>query len=119
MASTQETGIIKSDGIGRVRYSQAYKDEVVAAYRASGMSAAAFAKHCGVKYPTFVSWVAKGKTESSPRGGDEGGQRFILAQIGGSQAEVPLKVELPGGVLVHVSNPDQLVLLAELLKAIR
>jgi len=63
--------------------------------------------------------VAKGRTESSPRGDDEGGQRFILAQIGGSQAEVPLKVELPGGVMVHVSSPDQLGLLAELLKAIR
>jgi hypothetical protein len=34
MASTQETStsIIKSDRVGRTRYSQAYKDEVVAAY---------------------------------------------------------------------------------------
>jgi len=37
------------------------KDEVVAAYQQSGMSAAAFATHCGVKYPTLASWVAKAK----------------------------------------------------------
>jgi hypothetical protein len=39
MASTQETStsIIKGDRAGRTRYSQAYKDEVVAAYRQSGM----------------------------------------------------------------------------------
>lgn len=63
MASTQETStsIIKSDRVGRTRYSQAYKDEVVAAYQQSGMSAVAFAHHCGVKYPTFVSWVSKAR----------------------------------------------------------
>ena len=55
MASTQETStntIIKSDRMGRTRYSQAYKTEVVTAFEQSGMSAAAFAKHCGVKYST-------------------------------------------------------------------
>jgi hypothetical protein len=29
------------------------------------MSAAAFAEHCGVKYPTFASWIAKGKRSAS------------------------------------------------------
>ena len=61
MADTQETptSIIKSDRSGRTRYSQSYKDEVVAAYQQSNMSAAAFAQHCGVKYSTFAPWVAK------------------------------------------------------------
>ncbi|WP_411826082.1 IS66 family insertion sequence element accessory protein TnpA [Luteolibacter sp. AS25] len=124
MASTQETftSIIKSDRAGRTRYSKAYKDEVVAAYHQSNMSAAAFAQHCGVKYPTFASWVAKARQYSASSDGkaDEGiGQRFILAEIGGSLADAPLKVELPGGVIVHVSSSDQLGLLTDLLNAIR
>jgi len=123
MASTQETStsIIKSDRAGRTRYSQTYKDEVVAAYHQSNMSAAAFAQHCGVKYPTFASWVSKARQPSLVSHGktkEDGSQRFILAEIGGSQADAPLKVELPGGVIVHVSSSNQLGLLADLLKAL-
>ncbi|MCB1129930.1 MAG: transposase [Verrucomicrobiae bacterium] len=122
MASTQETStsIIKSDRAGRTRYSQAYKDEVVASYRQSGMSAAAFAAHCGVKYPTLAAWVAKAKAAGSGRSEwEEDGQRFLLAEIGCGQADVPLKLELPGGVIVHMSSSRQLGLLAELLKVLR
>ena len=119
MASIQETStsIIKSDRSGRTRYSQAYKDEVVAAYRQSSMSTAAFAQHCGVKYPTLASWVAKaGRASGQPD--ESSGQRFILAEIGSGPADGSLKVELPGGVIVHVSSSQQLGLLADLLKAL-
>lgn len=91
----------------------------MAAYQQSGMSAAAFATHCGVKYPTLASWVAKAKAPGCGRAGaDDGGQRFILAEIGGGGTDVPLKVELPCGVIVHVSSSRQLGLLADLLKAL-
>ncbi|MFT5108737.1 MAG: hypothetical protein ACI9UA_004381 [Pseudoalteromonas tetraodonis] len=53
MASTSDdlpTTIIKRDRAGRPRYTQQYKDEVLAAYQASGMSGPAFAEHCGLKY---------------------------------------------------------------------
>jgi hypothetical protein len=122
MASTQETStsIIKSDRVGRTRYSQAYKDEVVAAYQQSGMSAAAFADHCGVKYPTFVSWVSKARQAGCAHAGrDEHGQQFILAEIGCGGTDVPLKLELPGGVIIHVSSSRHLGLLADLLKTLR
>lgn len=120
MASIQETStsIIKSDRVGRTRYSQAYKDEVVAAYRQSNMSAAAFAEHCGVKYPTFASWVARaGGAQRGAQSQQSNDQRFLLAEIG-SESDVPLKIELPGGVMVHVSSADQLGLLTNLLKAL-
>jgi transposase-like protein len=89
MASTQETStsIIKSDRSGRTRYTQAYKAEVVTAYQQSGMSAAAFAAHCGVKYPTLASWVAKSKaTDRDHYDVNHPGQHFILAQIGSPHA---------------------------------
>ena len=121
MASTQETStntIIKSDRMGRTRYSQAYKTEVVTAFEQSGMSAAAFAKHCGVKYPTLASWVAKAKTftPSKTRGNDEA--RFIIAEFGSGSIDAPLKLELPSGMMVHVSSAHQFGLLAELLKTL-
>jgi hypothetical protein len=50
---------IKSDRIGRTRYRPQYKAEVLAAYKTSGLSGPAFARECGIKYPTFASWVAK------------------------------------------------------------
>ena len=60
MASTSDsTSIIKSDRIGRTRYSAEYEAEVVAAFDGSGLSGPAFAKQCGIKYPTFAAWVAK------------------------------------------------------------
>ena len=121
MASIQETStsIIKSDRAGRTRYSRAYKQEVVAAYEQSGMSAAAFAVHCGIKYPTFASWVAKARQPGGDfSASEEEGQRFILAEIGSGGPDLPLKLELPGGVIVHVTSPQQLGLLADLLKAL-
>jgi hypothetical protein len=122
MTSTQETStsIIKSDRSGRTRYSQSYKDEVVVAYQQSNMSAAAFAGHCGIKYPTFASWVAKAKRSnaSSACNTDGDNQQFILAEFGGTQSDSPLKIELPGGAIVHLSSSSQLGLLAELLKTL-
>ena len=122
MASTQETStsIIKNDRVGRTRYSQAYKDEVVTAYRQSNMSAAAFAEHCGVKYPTFASWVAKARQAGGDSSAaDHGVQRFLLAEIGGPESVSAIKLELPGGLIAHVSSTSQLGLLAELIKTIR
>jgi transposase-like protein len=47
MTSIQETisgTLVKSDRVGRTRYTKTYKVEVIAAYEQSGMSAAAFAE---------------------------------------------------------------------------
>ncbi len=57
MASTRDdlrTSIIKRSQRGTDGYTQQYRDEVLAAFEASGMSGAAFAKHCGLKYQTFA-----------------------------------------------------------------
>ena len=50
--------IVKSDRSGRIRYSAQYKQEVIAAFEASSLSGPVFARQCGIKYPTFASWVA-------------------------------------------------------------
>jgi hypothetical protein len=49
------THIIKSDRTGRTRYTRQYKQEVLAAFESSSLSAPVFAAQCGIKYPTFSS----------------------------------------------------------------
>jgi transposase-like protein len=123
MASIQETTsgeLVKSDRVGRTRYTKAYKAEVIQSYEQSGMSAAAFAEHCGVKYPTFASWIAKVKltaSANSPSKNDDT-QQFIIAEIGSPRMDAALKLELPSGVIVHLSSASQLGLLSDLLKTL-
>lgn len=123
MTSIQETTLgtlVKSDRVGRTRYTKTYKVEVIAAYEQSGMSAAAFAEHCGVKYPTFASWIAKANRSASrdPHCESDDTQQFIIAEFGAPRTDASLKLELPSGVIVHVSSSSQLSLLADLLKTL-
>ena len=123
MASMQEeavTSIVKSDRAGRTRYTAKYKSEVVTAFEASGLSGPAFARQCGIKYPTFAAWVAKGRSPDRSQKSAPPASPFIIAEIGGGipgGSEV-LEVRLPGGAIVLADTPRQLALLAELLKAL-
>ena len=123
MASTSDdfpTTIIKSDRTGRPRYTQQYKDEVLAAYEASGMSGPAFAEHCGLKYPTFAGWAAKRKKVASPARRPAGEQQFILAEFSTAPGSGSggLHVELPGGASARLADPGQADLLAALIRAL-
>lgn len=84
------------------------------------MSAAAFAEHCGVKYPTLVSWIAKEKLTASvnPQSKSEDTQQFIIAEFSSHRMDAALKLELPSGVIVHLSSASQLGLLSDLLKTL-
>ncbi len=113
--------IIKSDRTGRPHYTQQYKDEVLAAYDASGMSGPAFAEHCGLKYSTFAGWVSKRRREedqNSTPGGNPTNQQFVLADFGIGPASSELRIELPGGASARLSDADQAGLLAALIKAL-
>jgi hypothetical protein len=113
--------IIKSDRTGRLRYTQQYKEEVLAAYEASGMSGPAFAEHCGLKYPTFASWVSKRRREedqSNVPAGDATNQQFVLAEFGAPSESGGLHIELPGGASARLSDASQANLLAALIRAL-
>jgi len=122
MASTSETSatsnIIKSDRVGRARYSASFKAEVLAAYARSGMSGPAFAQQCGVKYPTFAAWVSKGRGQAKATPSGNASQRFVLAEFSGPASDAVLKVEFPGGAIAHVTSTSQAGLLASLLKSL-
>jgi DNA-binding transcriptional regulator YiaG len=49
--------ILKQDNLGRVLTPLAKRQEILAAFDGSGMSAARFAAMVGINYSTFCSWV--------------------------------------------------------------
>jgi transposase len=71
--------IIKSDRTGRTRYTAEYKREVIDAFEPSGLSGPAFARQCGIKYPTFAAWLTKRRKEGQPSSDPADRPAFVLA----------------------------------------
>lgn len=111
----QSVGIlVKSDRLGRTRYTQQYKQEVLAAFESSSLSAPVFAGQCGIKYPTFAAWLAQRK---------QGGSKpvsatptFLLAEFSSVSGTAALEIHLPGGAVARASDAGEVRLLAELLR---
>lgn len=124
MQEEVETSIIKSDRVGRAQYSHEYKSKVLAAFKQSGMSAAAFAEQCGVKYPTFASWVTKARKKHDQRGESRPSVQattnptFLVAEVPAQTETASLSIELPGGAFLKITDPAQLPLAAALLKSL-
>ena len=111
----QATGtIIKSDRSGRTRYTPQYKQEVLAAFQSSSLSAPAFSAQCGIKYPTFAAWIAAQKRPAPDRPG--GHAAFLIAEVANVSDETVLEVRLPCGAVACAAGSDQVRLLAELLR---
>jgi len=110
--------IIKSDTAGRPRYNRDYREKILEAYADSGMSGPAFAKHCGIKYPTFISWVAAKKRAEAAFSRDSG-QKFLLAEVAPAVATAShsaLHIALPGGASATIDDVTSLPLLAALIR---
>ena len=106
--------IIKSDRGGRTRYTPQYKQEVLAAFESSSLSAPAFAAQCGIKYPTFAAWIAARKRPAPDRPG--GKAAFLIAEVANAHDGTVLEVRLAGGAVARVAGSGQIRLLAELLR---
>ncbi len=105
--------IIKSDRTGRAHYAKQYKQEVLDAFESSSLSAPAFARHCGIKYPTFAAWVARSKRAAHPE--PTANPAFLVAEVAGAPDAPGLEVRLPGGAVLRAADSFQVKLLAELL----
>ena len=106
--------IVKSDRAGRTRYTRQYKHEVLEAYESSSLSAPAFARQCGIKYPTFAAWIAQRKHGEAKT--DHEGSAFLFAEVSTGTGGPALEVRLPGGAVARASDADQIRLLATLLR---
>ncbi len=85
----------------------------IAAYESSSLSAPAFARQCGVKYPTFAAWIAAHKRSKPAR---KCPPAFLVAEVAAEIAGNALEVRLPGGAIARASDPEQIRLLATLLR---
>ena len=56
---TEETKLIKTDSLGRVRVPKEHREAMLDAFEASAMSGAEFARNHGVPVMTFGSWIQK------------------------------------------------------------
>ena len=106
--------IVKSDRAGRIRYSAQYKQEVLASFASSSLSAPVFARQCGIKYPTFAAWLAAGKNPQ--RKPSPSHPVFLVAEMAGAADRSALEVCLPGGAVARATRPEEIKLLAELLR---
>ena len=107
--------VVKSDRFGRTRYTAQYKQDVIAAFEASSLSAPAFAQQCGIKYPTFAAWLAGRNRTTDHAPPSQAAPAFVLAEFATAEGDA-LEVRLPGGCVVRATNSAQIRHLAELLR---
>jgi transposase-like protein len=87
------TQIVKAEKMGRMRYAESERRELVSKYRGSGMTQAAFCRANGVKAVTLSKWLrTQGK---SGRGG-----------CGAGFAEVEIVPPAVRDLAVEVARPD-------------
>lgn len=116
--------VLKADRRGRVRTPVERRAVILEEFDRSGLSGHAFAVHYGIKYPTFASWLQKRRRQRAmqePAGRD--GLRLVEAVVDAGNAPctrsaVVLRVELPGGAALEMSDERQAVLVAQLLRAL-
>jgi transposase-like protein len=103
----------RRDTLGRVVVPKERRQELVSAWRTSGLTQAAFAKREGVRYSTFAHWVQqatkKAPVARSPR------VKFTEVALPPSLAPA-LEVRLPDGTLLRGGNAAEL---AKLVRALR
>ena len=117
--------VLKADRLGRVKVTRDRREAILEEFDRSGMSGAGFARHFGIKYPTFASWILKRRKSSSQE--DHPVQveevHFVEAVVdpgnpvrsGGMNG---VRVELPGGAHLELQDERQTGLVAHLLNTL-
>ena len=115
--------VLKRDKVGRVRTPVQRREELVAEFRRSGLSAMQFADLVGVRYSTFWTWVNNHREARAVKPKAAKKQRFVEvvvtpAECKQAQEGAPLHLVLPGGATLSLTHGGQVLLAAELLKAL-
>ena len=123
--------IFKRDKMGRVRVSRARREALLNEFERGGTSGAQFADYVGIKYSTFANWLQKRqRRQASGVGIDNQSRalkskrtapiRWLETMVEGegkeSRTEARLRVHLPGGAHVEITNGAQAGLAAVLLE---
>jgi hypothetical protein len=123
----QTDQVLKQDARGRVWTPPERREAVLDEFERSGLPAAQFAAHVGVKYPTFASWMQK-RRKARSEGSALQKQRAAVPELA-SWVEATVEnededrartvvVHLPGGARLEVNHGGQVLLAARLLRAL-
>ena len=116
--------LLKMDAVGRVRTPKAKREEILDEFEGSGVSGVEFAELAGIKYPTLASWVQRRRRERRTHGRKgpakpDRGMRFLEAVVEkAATGSVPLEVELPGGVRLRITGPEQVPWAVQLVRGL-
>lgn len=117
--------ILKTDRVGRLRYTSEQKKTMIDAYRSSGLSAPRFAAMHGVNYQTLVSWIKKDKPPSSATTPDSSPSRLfslipaVIEGGGNPAADEAMEVFLPGGARLSISSANHVALAVALIRELQ
>jgi transposase-like protein len=90
--------------------------QLVAAYRASGVTMAAFARRERINYATFAGWVSKTTVQGSAKAPIKFTQVALPLATATTPTD-PLEVRLADGTVLRGSHVSDLVALARALRA--
>lgn len=107
---------VTADTKGRVRTSKAQRRVILAQFENSGLSAAAFARRTGLKYSTFALWVQRYRRTKRPE--RKSPVRLLEAVVTPTSLGAALRVQLPCGARLEISEAGQVPLAAALLRAL-
>lgn len=107
-----ETGE-KRDGSGRRLMPAERRRELIAGYRRSGLTMAAFARREGLRYSTFAGWVLQEDRRRAPA------VRFAEVKLGlpPTVPDAGLEVRMPDGTLLRGGRAAELAALVRALRA--
>jgi hypothetical protein len=93
----------------RRRTDPAQREQLLAAFECSGLSAAEFARQQGLNYTTFCGWrQRRGKTSTPPA--------FVQIELAAPVAPVELVIEVGALARLRLQSADQITLAAQLLQ---
>ena len=118
--------VLKTDIKGRVKTPPERRESLLNEFERSGLSGVEFAKLAGIKYQTFAAWAARrrkqrGSTAPPLKAVDP--VRWLEAVVNEAQPAVaspptPLKLRLPTGAWIELSEPNQVGLAVALVHAL-
>lgn len=114
-----ENVAVTLDTKGRVRASKEQRQVILAEFERSGVSAAQFAKLTGLKYSTLAGWLQRyRRTKPKGRGRAVRLLEAVVTEAQGGDPNLSLRLQLPDGTRIEISDARQAVLAAELLRAL-
>jgi hypothetical protein len=123
--SDKADGLIRSDRRGRLLVRAEQRAAILQAFDAGSLSAMAFCRQHGLSYSTFATWIQKRRRENTvpapevcaPAPANPSFAEVHLDQPAiFAQSHRPIKLNLPSGVSVEISDPSQIPLVIELLR---